>query len=73
MFIYHRYDMFPASVSADYRTLLGGRDDVATVLARHRVDVVVWERDLALASILRVSGGWRQVYRDADWVVYQRA
>ena len=73
VFVDDRYDMFPASVSADYRTLLGGRSDFASVLDRHRIDVVVWERNLALSNILRVSGNWRQVYRDADWVVFQRA
>ena len=72
VFIDDRYDMFPTSVSDDYRTLLGGREEVATVLDRHRVDVVVWERKLALANILRASGAWEQVYRDADWVVYRR-
>jgi hypothetical protein len=73
VFVDDRYDMFPTSVAADYRTLLGGRADFARVLDRHRIDVVVWERNLALANILRVSDNWRQVYRDADWVVYQRA
>ena len=73
VFIDDRYDMFPASVSADYRTLLAGRAGFAEVLDRHRIDVVVWERDLALANILRVSGNWEQTYRDADWVIYQRA
>jgi hypothetical protein len=72
IFIDDRYDMFPESVSDDYRTLLGGREDVATVLARHRVDVVIWERDLALSSILRTSGGWTQLYRDDAWVVFRR-
>ena len=72
VFIDDRYDMFPASVSADYRTLLAGRAGFAEVLDRHRIDVVVWERDLALANILRVSGNWKQTYRDAGWVVYQR-
>ncbi|HEX2191963.1 MAG TPA: hypothetical protein VHH09_02115 [Acidimicrobiales bacterium] len=72
VFVDDRYDMFPASVSADYRTLLGGREDSARVLSRHRIDVVVWEKDLALANILRAGAGWKQIYRDERWVVYQR-
>ncbi len=72
IFIDDRYDMYPASVSADYRTLLGGRAGYAQVLDRYRVDVVLWERNLALSSILATSGNWQQLYRDDRWVVYQR-
>jgi hypothetical protein len=72
VFVDDRYDMFPSDVSRDYRTLLGGRVEAFSVLDRHQVDVVLWDRHLALATVLQASSRWEQVFRDDQWVVYRR-
>jgi hypothetical protein len=73
VFVDDRYDMFPVAVSRDYRELLKGRAEALAVLDRRGVDVVLWHRDLALATILSASDRWQQVFRRGDWVVYRRA
>jgi hypothetical protein len=72
VFVDDRYDMFPVAVSTDYRSLLSGKPESLGVLDRYGVDVVLWDRTLPLATILRVSGRWQPVFRDDDWVVYRR-
>jgi len=72
IFIDDRYDMYPVDVSNDYLALSEGKPDSLGVLDRHRVDVVLWDRTLPLATILRVSDRWQQIFRDDDWVVYVR-
>ena len=67
-----RVDMYPSKVSEDYRALLGGKPGSLEVLDRRGVDVVLWDRQLALATVLRASGRWTQVFRDDDWIVYRR-
>ncbi len=72
VFIDDRVDMYPSEVSKDYRALLGGKPESMEVLDRRGVDVVLWDRQLPLATVLQVSDGWAQVFRDDDWVVYRR-
>ena len=37
---------------------------------RHpQIDVVLWDRDLPLTSLLKASGQWLEVYAEGDWVV----
>ncbi|MDQ6928735.1 MAG: hypothetical protein M3159_08770, partial [Actinomycetota bacterium] len=71
-FIDDRYDMFPLAVSNDYLALLGGRPDALAVLDRRKVDVVLWERNKPLATILANDPHWRQIYSKDNWVIYQR-
>ena len=72
VFIDDRYDMYPAEVAADYQTLNTGGPRAPSVLNRYDVDVVLWNRQQALATVLAASDGWTQVFRDGDWVVYRR-
>ncbi len=72
VFIDDRYDMYPPAVSRDYRTLLGGRPGSLDILERRRVDVVLWNARLPLTGLLEGSAGWREVFRDDDWVVFER-
>ena len=72
VFIDDRVDMYPAAVSRDYRTLLAARPGALDVLDRHRIDVVLWDREFALTALLEAAGGWREVFRDNDWLVFQR-
>ena len=73
VFVDDRVDMYPSAISDDYRTLLGGAPESIGVLERHGVDVVLWDRDKALATMLQVSGAWTEVFHDRDWVVFRRS
>ena len=72
VFIDDRIDMYPVSVTKDYVALLHGEARALSVLERHRIDTVLWQRDLPLATILRADDGWKQVRRDGDWAVFRR-
>ncbi|MGH9190665.1 MAG: hypothetical protein ACRD0Q_11650 [Acidimicrobiales bacterium] len=68
-----RVDMYPTAVSGDYSALLRGRRESLDILRRLQVDVVLWDRDLPLTSILEATGRWQQVFLDVDgWVVFRR-
>lgn len=68
VFIDDRFDMYPLSLSRDYRILLDGRAGAMEVLERRRIDVVLWRSELPLVQILRASG-WREVFSEEDYVV----
>ena len=72
VFIDDRVDMYPARVSRDYRTLLAARPGALQVLDRHRVDVVLWDREYPLTALLEQTDHWRQVFSDDDWLVFRR-
>ncbi len=72
VFIDDRYDMYPVEVSRDYRRLLNGYPQWQAILATRQIDVVLWEKDLPLTSLLRASGQWLEVYAKGDWVVLRR-
>jgi hypothetical protein len=72
VFIDDRFDMYPAQVTKDYIALLHGEARMLSVLDRRRIDVVLWQNDLPLASLLRATDGWRQVHRNGNWVVFRR-
>ncbi|HEX8770683.1 MAG TPA: hypothetical protein VF711_07945, partial [Acidimicrobiales bacterium] len=71
-FIDDRYDMFPTDVSEDYLTLLGGKPGAVAVLDRRKVDVVLWQREKPLATILSRDPHWREIYNKEDWVIFER-
>jgi hypothetical protein len=73
VFIDDRVDMYPVEVSEDYAALLHGDPEALEVLGRHDVDVVLWDRDRPLVTVLRATGDWQQVFGDDDWVVLRRA
>ena len=71
VFIDDRVDMYPLSLSRDYRVLLSGNAGSQDIIERRKIDVVLWGRDLPLVQILRASG-WREVFAEKDYVVLQR-
>jgi hypothetical protein len=71
VFIDDRYDMYPTKVVYDYFDLAGAKPNWSKVLDRYDVDVIVWGKDTALASLLDGSDAWRRVHAaggDAIWV-----
>jgi hypothetical protein len=63
-FIDDRYELHDRELAEDYFVLNSGRTGWDEVLDRRDVDVVVWERDSALGSVLLASGDWRVAYDD---------
>ncbi|MGI9022849.1 MAG: hypothetical protein ACR2HV_06410 [Acidimicrobiales bacterium] len=72
VFIDDRYDMYPAEVAKDYRTMKAGGAEALSLLNKYEIDVVLWNRDQPLATVLAASEAWTQVFRDGDWVVFRR-
>ncbi len=72
VFIDDRVDMYPNSVSRDYRTLLAARPGSLDVLDRHSIDVVLWDREFPLTALLQAGDGWQEVFREKDWLVFRR-
>lgn len=71
VFIDDRYDMYPTKLIYDYFDLTGAKPDWSKVLDRYDVQVIVWGKDTALASLLDASNAWRHVHTaggDAIWV-----
>ena len=72
VFIDDRYDMYPVTVPRDYRRLLGGAPQWQAILQTRQIDVVLWDKDLPLTSLLKSSGQWLEIYAEGDWVVLRR-
>jgi hypothetical protein len=68
-FIDDRFELHDRRLIDDYATLQGGLPDWQDALARHDVDVVVWERESALGALLLESADWRVVYDDTTAAV----
>lgn len=73
VFVDDRYDMYPAEVSEDFTTLLRLREESLDLLDEYGVDAVLWADNAGLATLLGTSPEWDEVYRDDDWVVFERA
>jgi hypothetical protein len=69
VFLDDRVDMYPEAVVEDFLVLLRGRPGWREVLERREVDVVVWEANQPLASLLADDPAWRTVYADGTWIV----
>ena len=67
VFIDDRYDMYPARVVSDYRTLLVAGAGAPAVLRKWDIDEIVWQEDAGLPALLRLTGGWRQVFADGGF------
>jgi hypothetical protein len=72
VFIDDRVDMYPVAVAQDYIDLLYGHANALEVLDHRKVDVILWDKNLALVAIARASGRWHQVYGKGGWVVLVR-
>jgi hypothetical protein len=73
VFIDDRVDMYPIRVSNDYSTMLRGERNTLKLLDRYRIEAVLWDKELPLATVLREASGWRQAYAKGDWVVFVRS
>jgi len=73
VFMDDRYDMYPARVSKDFLALDEGRPRSLSILDRHRIDVVLWDRHKPLAALVSLDPRWRVVHRTKRWIVAERA
>jgi energy-converting hydrogenase Eha subunit A len=73
VFMDDRFDMFPTKLIEDYFEVSRGGPEWTQVLDQRDVDVVVWDKDLALASLLDNAGAWERVHTDARYGVWVRA
>jgi hypothetical protein len=71
IFIDDRFDMYPVSVSLDYRTLVAAGPEAFDVLDRHKIDVVLWQRKEPLVPLLTASG-WQETFDRDGYVILQR-
>jgi hypothetical protein len=63
-FIDDRFELHDRQLIEDYATLQGGSPDWQAALDRHAIEVVLWERNTPLGSLLLASTDWRVVYDD---------
>lgn len=71
-YIDDRVDMYPAGVVDDFLLVLRGRPGWQRVLdddQDDQVDVVIWEADQPLVSLLAADDAWRIPYLDGRFVV----
>jgi hypothetical protein len=71
-FIDDRVDIFPPAVVRGYDTLLAGRQGWAGVLARYRIDAVLWPRSEPLAGLVAGDRHWSVRLLDRRWLVAVR-
>ena len=72
VFLDDRVDMYPTAVVDDYLSLVHASPDWSQVLARHDVDLVLWDRSAPLVQLLSASPRWRVLFQDKDWSVVCR-
>jgi hypothetical protein len=72
VFVDDRADMFPADVFDDSAALIHGASRWEAVLETYEIDVVVWERDAPVGSLLAADPDWHVVFSDTSWVVASR-
>jgi hypothetical protein len=73
VFIDDRYDMYPTSVIYDYFDLTGAKPGWSKILDKYDVEVIVWGKDTALASLLDDADGWQRVHTAAGDGIWVRA
>ncbi|AEI68593.1 hypothetical protein [Corallococcus macrosporus] len=73
VFIDSRNDPFPLSIHEDYTRLLWGEPGWEEALARYAPDYLLWNTTNPgniLLDHLRARGGWREVTRDGNYVLW---
>jgi hypothetical protein len=73
VFIDDRYDMYPTSVIYDYFDLTAAKPGWSKILDEYDVEVIVWGKDTALASLLDDSDTWQRVHTAAGDGIWVRA
>jgi len=56
VFMDDRYDVYPASLTIDYLSLISGHADWLRIIQKYRVDVVVWPSSDPAVKVLEQAG-----------------
>lgn len=73
VFIDGRADVYePAGVLADYMRFMSLDADPRSVLAKYNIRYCLFSRDQPIAQVMPLIPGWKQVYSDAQAVVFER-
>jgi hypothetical protein len=73
VFFDDRFDMYPDRVSSDALELTVGGPRWARILDRWDIDLVLWPKSNALASIVGSSPDWRVLFdEERAWALYCR-
>lgn len=68
VFIDDRYDMYPAEVVDDYKSLVVAGPEWSEVLDRYEVDAVIWQTNEPLSRVLGLDPEWRVAYQGDGWI-----
>lgn len=70
-----RIESFPDDVWSDYLQIGAGQEDWNAALGKYNIDAVVWSDRLSaeLLASLESSPRWRQVFQDANCVIFLRS
>lgn len=69
VFVDDRADMFPSAVFDASGDLVDGDPRWNAILDSYEIEVVVWERDAPLGSLLASDPAWQVTYADTAWIV----
>lgn len=72
VFMDGRCDPYPLTIWQQYLSTIGVRPSWKSTLARYNVDAVVASASGRFAKTLSRDAGWRRVYRDESFVLYER-
>jgi len=72
VFIDDRYDMYPSAVARSAFAVSDGARGALAELRRRGIDVFLWDRRQAIATIVAESPEWRVVHQTEKWIVAER-
>lgn len=72
VFMDGRSDPYPPQIWREYRDVIDGKHDWASILDRRRIDTILVRRDSALDSLLADEGSWRPISADHGARLYVR-
>ena len=70
VFVDGRTDLYGDEVLEEYLRVAKADEGWEKVLEKHKVGIVIVERELPIVRCLELSGGWRKVYEDSMAVVF---
>jgi len=70
VFVDGRTDLYGDEVLEEYLQVVRADKGWEEVLEKHKVEIVIVEKELPIARCLELRGGWRKVYEDSLAVVF---
>jgi hypothetical protein len=73
VFIDGRFDMYGEDIFRDYRKIANAGDAVEELLSKYRIDWVLFSPEAVLTRYLKMTGAWKEVYRDGQVSILVRS